>query len=160
MPRKNAEVEAFWAQTEEELGERIIIYSMAQYVDGREEAGPLWGLLYLSETALHFRYFSHENWLGRFMKSAVRSGSGTGAKKEREVVFRIDLRESSELRKPPPQGWLQRIFASRPPLLALESRGNADPFRFTIEYRAEEFIVALERQLALINRHDAEGGES
>jgi len=55
------DVEAFWANFEKEIGEKIISRTMGQHFSTRKSQGE-WGLLVLSETALRFRPTPGENW--------------------------------------------------------------------------------------------------
>jgi hypothetical protein len=99
----------FWRQTEEELGEKILVYTMGEHYDARGPARPLFGLLFVSESALHFRHFAQHNWISSLAapsrRSAVRSTP------EDEISIRIPL-AGSRLRIPPRAGWFSRVFGS------------------------------------------------
>lgn len=130
---------------EESIGERILVYALGQYLGGRDVEGPLWGLLYLSENALHFQHFPQQNWFSAFLKV---TGSGGTTPKEQEVVYRIRLKDVEALDKPRSRGFFQQLLFARDPVFALNSvYDSVEPFRFTIENRRSQFISTLEQQL-------------
>jgi hypothetical protein len=56
-----AEVEAFWAEFEREIGEKVLSKTMGQHFSSRKSQGE-WGLLVLTPSAIRFRPTPGENW--------------------------------------------------------------------------------------------------
>lgn len=144
----NAELARFWSQMEEKIGERILVYALGQYVGGRDIPGPLWGLIYVSETAVHFQHFPQKNWFSAILNMSGRTGPAAAPDRDEEVVYRIGLRDVKALRKPGTRGFLHHLVFAREPVFALESTFEGiEPFQFTIENRRSQFVTALEKQL-------------
>jgi hypothetical protein len=126
--KKDTDPQEFWKDYEAALGEKVLSFSLGQYLSGWAEYDPpLWGLLIATDRGFRFHHFPHEGWL----QALARLSTGGKAPTEktifisRERILRAELRRERSL--------LKRIFfASRP--------------RFIIRYRdgdgAEEEFVA------------------
>ncbi|MCX8012787.1 MAG: hypothetical protein N3A02_00675 [Rectinema sp.] len=65
-----SETEAFWAQFESEIGEKIVSRTMGQHFREKRDQGE-WGLLVLTETTLRFRPTPGENWFDSLFRMAT-----------------------------------------------------------------------------------------
>jgi hypothetical protein len=126
--KKNIDPQQFWKDYEAALGEKVLSFSLGQYLSGWAEYDPpLWGLLIATDRGFRFHHFPHEGWLQIF--SRVSSGGEAPTEKTifipRERIIRAELRRESSLLK-------RILFASRP--------------RFVVRYKddggAEEEFVA------------------
>ena len=61
--RESESTETFWKEMAESLGENVLSYTLGQYIGGLEPEGPLWGILYMTETRLFFRHFPQQSWI-------------------------------------------------------------------------------------------------
>ena len=68
----NQAIEKFWTEKEIEAGEKIKGKTIAEFIDGyRDFSGPILGLLFYTENALHFQTFPKENWFFSLVKPGV-----------------------------------------------------------------------------------------
>ncbi len=65
-----ADVEAFWANFEQEIGETILSKTMGQHFSSRKSQGE-WGLLVLTGSAIRFRPTPGENWFQSLFRMAA-----------------------------------------------------------------------------------------
>jgi hypothetical protein len=118
--KKNTDPQEFWKKYEAGLGEKVLSFSLGQYLSGwAEHDPPLWGLLIATDRGFRFHHFPHEGWLQ--ILSRFSAGGEAPSEKTifipRERILRAELRRETSL--------LKRIFfASRP--------------RFVIRYKDEE----------------------
>jgi hypothetical protein len=126
--KKDADPREFWKEYEAALGEKVLSFSLGQYLSGWAEYDPpLWGLLIATDRGFRFHHFPQEGWLQ--ILSRVSSGGKAPTEKTmfipRERIIRAELRRERSLLK-------RILFASRP--------------RFVIRYRddggAEEEFIA------------------
>ena len=85
MDKKNQEdIEKYWEEKEQEIGEKIIGKDMSEYLGGFGELKEkLWGLLYYSQKAFYFQTFPRRSWFASLL------GMG-GERNQNDVVnFRI-----------------------------------------------------------------------
>jgi hypothetical protein len=133
--KKSADPQEFWKEYEARLGEKVLSFSLGQYLSGwAEHDPPLWGLLIATDRGFRFHHFPHEGWLQTL--SRLSSGGKAPVEKTifipRERILRAELRRERSL--------LKRIFlASRP--------------RFVIRYKAgdgaeEEFVAEADSSAA------------
>ncbi|MDR0639181.1 MAG: hypothetical protein LBG27_09860 [Spirochaetaceae bacterium] len=108
--------EEFWDQYETSLGEKVVSHALGRYLGGWDEYDPpLWGLLIVTDRSFRFHHFAHDNWLTSWLSR----GEGTG--KERIIV--IPAEEITGVRfSGGPKPWWKKIFAYRPPVLAVSYR--------------------------------------
>ncbi|MDR1470387.1 MAG: hypothetical protein LBT00_13975 [Spirochaetaceae bacterium] len=132
--------EEFWSQYEAALGEKVVSHALGRYLGGWDEyAPPLWGLLIVTENALRFHHFAHDNWLTSWLSR------GEGIGKERIIVIPVEaitLVRFSGGSKP----WWKRIFAYSPPILAVSYRkagGNAGTLQVETGTDAQPLVDAL-----------------
>ncbi|MDR0597755.1 MAG: hypothetical protein LBG14_04545 [Treponema sp.] len=127
----------FWKQYEADLGEKVLAFSLGQYLSGWAEYDPpLWGLLIATDRGFRFHHFPHEGWLQSL--SRISAGGKPPVEKTmfipRERILLAELRREKSL--------LKRIFlASRP--------------RFMIRYRdddgaEEEFVAEADSTASVI----------
>ena len=144
--KKTTDPQEFWREYEAALGEKVLSFSLGQYLSGwPEHDPPLWGLLIATDRGFRFHHFPHEGWLQTL--SLLSSGGKAPVEKtifiHRERIVLAELRRERSL--------LKRIF--------LASR-----LRFVIRYRddegaEEEFVAeadstaaALAEKLRAMNR--------
>lgn len=81
---KQEDVERFWEEKEQEIGEKIKGKDMSEYISGHPELKEKsWGLLYYTETTFYFQTFPRRNWLTSLM------GGGKTEKTGDTKIFRI-----------------------------------------------------------------------
>jgi len=67
LPEKDAE--QFWRKKEEDIGEKIKGKSMAEFISGYQDfSGPIWGILFYTESAFYFQTFPRRNLLFSFIR--------------------------------------------------------------------------------------------
>lgn len=142
-------VEHFWKRLEAELGEPILEYALGRYISGREEPGPLWGLLYVTSHTLYFQHFAQTNWFSSIIRSGVSDEeSESRSPKERDLRFEIPLQQMAELVTPEPEGFFARLFRTTEPVYRLRSVYEAAvPFVFSVDNREDAFVPALQSVL-------------
>jgi hypothetical protein len=110
----NEEIREFWDNLEEEIGEKIEIYTLGEYREGSlGMSTPKVGLFYLTQTAVYFQTFPKANWFASLI-----GGFTKKKKEEKGVTVKIPLEQIIEasVRK---LSFLQRVFAPNLPLLEL-----------------------------------------
>ncbi len=140
--KQSESIEEFWKNVEAEIGEPILAYSLGRYLNGREEKGPLWGIVYHSASTFYFRHFPQQNWFS----SLVMAGSDLGgsSSKNKEVLIAIPLGHIRAVETSSEQTLMQRIFNPQPPIVSLIGTFEATPpFRFLVENNRERFIASL-----------------
>lgn len=128
------DLEAYWNEMSESIGEPVVAYNLGQYQGGLDQAAPLWGLLFFTETRIFFRHFAQQNWFASILTNRDTRGSD-------EVAFELPL-EGASLSEPPPQTFLARVFSSKPRIWSLTLRDNS-VFHFSVEHSPEKFIAEL-----------------
>ena len=151
--RTSGGVEQFWKRLEAELGEPILEHALGRYLSGREEAGPLWGLLYLTAGTLYFQHFAQTNWFSSIMRSGVGDEEREARNpKERDIRFEIPLQQVAELVVPESEGFFTRFFRNTESIYRLRSvYAAAPPFVFSVDHREDEFVSEL--RSVLYNSH-------
>tara|TARA_B100000614_G_scaffold37284_1_gene29636 strand:- start:6 stop:500 length:495 start_codon:yes stop_codon:yes gene_type:complete len=144
--------DAFWKRLEAELGAPIRAYALGQYLQGRDEPGPLWGLLYLTDEVLYFRHFAQVNWFSAFLsggdeedpEEARRSRPG----QERNVVLEVRLTTVARVVPPERRRGLSRLLRGDDRVYRLESvYPTVSDFAFSLESRGEVFTRELQAAL-------------
>jgi hypothetical protein len=111
--KKNTDPQEFWKKYEADLGEKVLSFSLGQYISGWAEYDPpLWGLLIATDRGFRFHHFPHEGWLQSL--SRLSTGGEPPSEKTifipRERILRAELRrETSRLKR--------ILLASRPRLV-------------------------------------------
>ena len=82
--KKQEDVERFWKEKEQEIGEKVKGKDMSEYISGRQELKEKsWGLLYYTESAFYFQTFTRRNWLTSLI------GGGKTEQTGDTIIFRI-----------------------------------------------------------------------
>ena len=130
-----AEREEFWQETEKEIGEEVLSYAMGSYYPGHKRDAQLFGLLFISASAIHFRHFSQRSFL-------------QVGKAPKEVRFSVML-GGKRLVVPQKLSGLRALFAG-PSSRVFKLVGNQDDkpayeaeFPFTVENNESDFIDTL-----------------
>ena len=139
--------EEFWDQYEAALGEKALSHALGRYLGGWDEYDPpLWGLLIVTDRSFRFHHFAHDNWLTSWLSL----GEGTG--KERIIV--IPAEEITGVRfSGSPKPWWKKIFAYRPPVLAVSYRkadGNEGTLHVETGPDAQPFVDALTKLTGVV----------
>ena len=122
--------EEFWREYEENIGEKILVQSLGQYISGWEEFDDqghkdLWGIILSTSGGFRFHHFPRETWLDSF---------SWNRKKPEEKIFFIPKENiiSAELIKKKP--WWKKIFWSSSPHLVINYRlGSEDERQLLVE---------------------------
>lgn len=114
IAQKRKEPEAFWREYEAKLGEKILAYTIGQYIRGWDELErPLWGLLMVSSGGFRFHHFPHESWLD----ALARTSTGGEAPKEKIIFIPKDRLIAAELKIE--TSWWKQLLFPHPPLLVI-----------------------------------------
>ena len=150
------DAEAFWNDTEAKIGESVVAFGLAQYLSGGGEEGPLWGLVYLTETRLFFRHFPQTGWFQAITNASTNeTGERRKRPKERDITLVWSLTQFSDIRLPAPQSrWRRILFGNTSPTVTLmwepiaaDASSAPDPLVFTVENNDKTFLAALERAI-------------
>ena len=138
---KNEEEETkkFWESVERETGMPVLEHALGQYIRGYEGvAGPVWGLLYLTERELYFQHFPASNWFSAILSTG-------GAKRDEGFSLQIPISAIESLDSQRPTTFWQRIFRPFPPTIVINYRlGDVTrEIRLSVEHRRAEFEEKL-----------------
>lgn len=114
VENENEEVQEFWQNLEEEIGEPITVYTLGEYRQGNLDlTPPKVGLFYLTETALFFQTFPKSNWF-----SAIIGGFGKKKKEEKGQTVKIPFDQIGKayLQKPT---FMEKIFSPKMPVVVV-----------------------------------------
>lgn len=140
------DVEKFWAETEEKLGERVLVYSLGQYIGGYGDVHPgTWGLFFVSETALHFQTFHSENWFGALLR-----GRRKAKPAESEMEFQLPLSCLKDVEVRRQKSWLRRLFVPESPMVHAPfvlPTGHEGELLFAMDLKIKEFVEGLKTQM-------------
>jgi hypothetical protein len=111
--KKETDPREFWRKYEAGLGEKVLSFSLGQYLSGwAEHDPPLWGLLIATDRGFRFHHFPHEGWL----ETISRFSTGGEPPREKTIFIPRERIIHAELRRE--RSLLKRIlFASRPRLV-------------------------------------------
>jgi hypothetical protein len=117
--KRNTDPQEFWKKYEADLGEKVLSFSLGQYLSGwAEHDPPLWGLLIATDRGFRFHHFPQEGWLQFFSRFST-GGEGPSEKTifiPRERILRAELRRETSL--------LKRIFLASRPRLIIRYKGD------------------------------------
>ncbi|GHT89887.1 hypothetical protein FACS1894137_19220 [Spirochaetia bacterium] len=135
--KKSKDPEEFWREYETALGEKVLAYTLGQYLSGWAEYDPpLWGLLIATDAGFRFHHFPHEGWI----QVLSRVSTGGDAPTEKTIFIPHDRIHSVELRRE--KSLLKRIFIANQPRFVLRYRDGSG-----IE---AEFVAETDSKAALI----------
>ena len=116
---KQIDPEIFWKQYENSLGEKVLAYTLWQYLTGwAEYEMPLWGLLIATDGGFRFHHFPHEGWI----QALSRMSTGGEAPPEKTIFIPRDRILQAELRRE--KSLLKRIFVAGQPRFVLRYRDS------------------------------------
>ncbi len=142
MLRDDEQVRQFWEETEEELGEMVIVYAMGRCLSGCSEiAAPLWGLVFITERAFYFRHFAKPQWL-----TAFPAGAPGHRNIDEEVYFSIDRDRITNCLVEREPSLLRRMFTEATPVMALTYDVPGDlpqTIHIAVETKFDEFVKFL-----------------
>ncbi|MCX7027781.1 MAG: hypothetical protein NT061_09925 [Spirochaetes bacterium] len=135
-------IEAFWANFEKEVGEKVLEKTMGQHFPSPKGNGS-WGLLVLTPSGLRFRPTPSQNWFASIFKSAP---STVPSQSEEDLL--IPFSSISRLSNPPKK-FLDFLFGS--PFLEIhlfyQKDGREEEARFSVDPKSgfkkklQEFIT-------------------
>ena len=69
------DLDDFWREYEEKIGEKVLVRSLGQYISGWEEFDSkkwteLWGLIMATTGGFRFHHFAQSNWFDAFSRSS------------------------------------------------------------------------------------------
>jgi hypothetical protein len=131
----------FWKQLETQLGQPILASTLGRYIEGRDTAGPLWGIVYFTGDTFYFRHFAQSNWFSSMMSV----DGDEGAVANRNVTLEVSLREVESVTLPMPRKGILRLFLSQDRVFRLRSRhGEQADFVFAVEGEMQPFARELQ----------------
>lgn len=144
MQMAETEVERFWRETEERLGEHVLIFSLGQYLGGYGEVrSGAWGLFFVTESALHFQTFPNQNWFSTIFRSI---GRGRAREEPTEMEFSLPQASIREVQLHSQRSLWKRILVPEPPTVSvfyINEDGNESELRFLMEMKVKEFTTLL-----------------
>ncbi len=115
------ETKEFWENQEKEIGEKIDLYTLAEYKEGNLDiAAPKVGLLYLTSEALYFHTFPKSNWMSNLLVNLKKSKEN-----KENIICRIpftDIRKI-EVKK---LSWYMKILSTQLPQLSISYASGPD----------------------------------
>jgi hypothetical protein len=139
--KKQQGPEEFWKEYEQKIGQKVLAYSLGQYLGGWDEyKSPMWGLVIAAEGSFIFHHFPHEGWL----QALSRTATGGDGPRERVIVIPKDKLVDARVEKQ--TGWLRRLLLYKPPRLVvryLKPDGSEGTLVTETDTRAEDVARAL-----------------
>jgi hypothetical protein len=146
--KKTVSNEEFWSRLEQELGRPILATALGRYISGRGEPGPLWGLLYFTETTLYFRHFAQTNWFTALTTADDPETEDGGSGRSRNVLVEVSLAHIAAVERPKPAGLLGRLLSGPDTEYRLRSMySEAEPIVISVENQRHTFIDRLEQAI-------------
>jgi hypothetical protein len=126
---KATDPQKFWQDYAEQLGEKVLSYTLGHYQGGWEEYDPpLWGLIIATDKSFRFHHFPQDNWL------AAISRAGTGGDGPKEKIISIPRERIVSVQLAVQTSWWKKLFFTKPPVLRLRYRtGSGDEAELFIE---------------------------
>jgi hypothetical protein len=118
MARKqNNDPADFWREYEKTCGEKVLAYTLGQYISGWDEYEyPFWGLLIATGGGFRVHHFPHESWI----QALSRTTMGGEAPKEKTIFIPKERLVSAELRVE--RSWWKKLLFAAPPRLIIRYR--------------------------------------
>jgi hypothetical protein len=115
--KKQQGPEEFWKEYEQKIGQKVLGYSLGQYIEGWDEyTQPMWGLVVAAEDSFIFHHFPHEGWLQALSRNA------TGGEGPKEKIITIHRDRLVSVRLDRQRSLWHRLIAYRPPRLVVRYR--------------------------------------
>jgi hypothetical protein len=135
--KKGTDPVRFWKDYEETCGEKVLAYTLGQYLSGWDEFDlPLWGLLIATSGGFRFHHFPHEGWI----QALSRASSGGDPPKEKTLFIPRDRLIAVELKTE--TSLLKKIFLSPVPRLVIRYRDGE--IVMETDQKAREIVQALD----------------
>ncbi|TVQ35613.1 MAG: hypothetical protein EA384_16050 [Spirochaetaceae bacterium] len=140
---QDEQVKAFWDQTEEELGEEVIVYAMGRCLSGCAELPPsaqMWGLFFITERALYFRHFPRQSWFNSLMSSS-------GVSADKEVYISVPMERIQDVAVHRESSFLKRLMSSTPPTFSIEyieADASVQTLSFFVESKTDTFYKVID----------------
>jgi hypothetical protein len=108
------DIDKFWREYEEKIGEKVLSKSLGKYVSGwAEYPQPLWGLAIATSGGFRFHHFPHEGWI----MALSRITSGGDAPKEK--TFFISREKILSVKLIVEKRWWKKLLSPSSPLLLI-----------------------------------------
>lgn len=120
----NAEVDQFWREYEQKIGEKVVKFALGRYLSGWAEFdGPLWGLAIVTEGGFRFHHFPHESWISALSRLG---GGGGGAAPTEKTLFvpRARIKGYEMILE---KSWIKRLLTPSSPTVKLVYEREAGP---------------------------------
>ena len=139
--KESFDIEKFWKEYEESIGEKVLARSLGQYVSGLPQyTQPLWGLAIATSAGFRFHHFPHEGWLTAISRTTM----GGEAPKEKTFFIPKDSINSIELVLE--KRWWKKILTPSNPTLVIDCRVNGEETKIIIETDRTAGAVVQELQ--------------
>jgi hypothetical protein len=136
--KKETDPAGFWKDYEEKCGEKVLAYTLGQYLSGWDEFNtPLWGLLIATSGGFRFHHFPHEGWI----QALSRLSSGGEAPKEKTIFIPRDQLASVELKVE--KSRLKKILFPSSPRLVVRYGNTGGELILETDQKAREIVQAL-----------------
>jgi len=121
--KEEKDVEAFWQEYEEKIGEKVLARGLGKYICGWEEFdkkewGGIWGLLISTSGGFRFHHFPQTSWI-----FALTSFIDKGKPREKSLFLPQEKIISTKLIKE--KKWWKVLFSSSPPLFVIQYTDEA-----------------------------------
>jgi hypothetical protein len=131
----------FWREYGERYGEKVLFFTLGQYISGWECYGsPFWGLLIATDGGFRVHAFPHEGWI----EVLSRLSTGGEPPQEKTIFIPHDSILSANLHSEQSR-WKKFLF-NRPDRLIIRYRGAAGEEKELIaemDTKSSEFLRAL-----------------
>jgi hypothetical protein len=108
------DIDKFWREYEEKIGEKVLSKSLGKYLSGwAEYPQPLWGLAIATSGGFRFHHFPHEGWI----MALSRVTSGGEAPKEK--TFFIPQEKILSVKLIVEKRWWKKLLTPSSPLLLI-----------------------------------------
>jgi len=141
MAKDRDQVTQFWRNLEVELAEPILIYSTGRCYDlpGRDR-GSLWGIFFLTPSALYFMHFAQVSWFSLLMNQAEQPG-------RQRLTLRVPRNCIIGIRHERNRNFLKRLLTADQSVAHVEyldDEGHSRTIRFTLERDRGNFLNLLD----------------
>jgi hypothetical protein len=128
IKKESLDVEKFWKEYEESIGEKVLAKSLGQYLNGLPQyQQALWGLAIATSGGFRFHHFPHEGWLTAISRATM----GGEIPKEKTFFIPKDSIHSVELIRE--KRWWKKILSPSNPTLVINCRTNDEETKIFIE---------------------------
>jgi hypothetical protein len=140
--KEDFNIDKFWREYEEKIGEKVLSKSLAKYLSGwAEYPDPLWGLAIATTGGFRFHHFPHEGWLMALSRIT------TGGEEPKEKTFFIPREKILSIELIIEKRWWKKILTPSSPVLLIRYRledGTEANLSIETDRQAVDVVAALE----------------